>query len=998
MAACLSLRGIDAFSAIIAGWDANPLTGYGPSPWAPSVQAPQVTVVGLTRGSGVGTSGSAANRAWGGNGWTSSLPADAIQAGDVATFSITPNPGQTVSFTSLSKFDYRRSGSGPDNGVVQAQVGAGTFFDVASLGYTSSSSSGAALGSINLSGFPSLQNIPAGTTVTFRIVNYRTATGGTSGGTWYIFDRDTSSPTAPDFVLEGTVDSPETPGISLTQTGGSTTTAEGGGTDRYTLALTSTPSSPVTISAQAVAQLELSLDGLTFAPSVDVILSSTTPKDVHVRAVDDLLVEATPHPGTITHTVTSADPAYHGLIVARLDVAISDNDLGPGPLRIRDIQGTAHLSPLAGQTVDNVPGLVTVLRSNGFYFQDPAPDADPATSEGIFVFTQVPPTVSVGDSLLVSGTVIEFRPGNDNENLTLTEIVSPRIVQIASGQALPAPVVMGRGGRIIPHQTISNDAAAGNVENPGTVFDPENDGLDFYESLEGMRVQVNQPLASGPPNTFGELVILADLGADASSRTPAGGSLVTSSDFNPERIIIDNELGGITPPAHAGDRLGTVVGVLDYSFGNYKLYFTQPVPNLGSTRVPETTVLTAGAAHLTVATFNVENLHPASGDAKFQALANLIVHHLRSPNILNLEEVQDNNGPVNDPVVDASQTLETLIQAVVAAGGPRYEYRQINPVDDQDGGQPGGNIRVAFLFDPLHVRFVDRPGGSALAGIQVLNAGGVPELSSSPGRISPSDPAFANSRKPLVGEFVFAGRTVFVIGNHFNSKGGDQPLFGRFQPPALLSETQRLQQAALVGDFVSSILAIDAAASVIVLGDLNDFQFSAPLRRLKDAGLANLVELLPAEEQYTYVFEGNAQVLDHVLAANLAAEVDIVHVNAEFASQTSDHDPVLARFAIDDLPPRAEVTCTRTSAGQILVLSASDNATASPAIYVVDSVSGFRAGPFASHDRVFLRIVPSQPPSVRAQAGFAARLQFKGPALVIAEDQFSNLSTPALCP
>jgi hypothetical protein len=107
---------------------------------------------------------------------------------------------------------------------------------------------------------------------------------------------------------------------------------------------------------------------------------------------------------------------------------------------------------------------------------------------------------------------------------------------------------------------------------------------------------------------------------------------------------------------------------------------------------------------------------------------------------------------------------------------------------------------------------------------------------------------------------------------------------------------------------------------------------------------------------------------------------------------------VLARFAIDDLPPRAEVTCTRTSAGQILVLSASDNATASPAIYVVDSVSGFRAGPFASHDRVFLRIVPSQPPSVRAQAGFAARLQFKGPALVIAEDQFSNLSTPALCP
>jgi hypothetical protein len=44
--------------------------------------------------------------------------------------------------------------------------------------------------------------------------------------------------------------------------------------------------------------------------------------------------------------------------------------------------------------------------------------------------------------------------------------------------------------------------------------------------------------------------------------------------------------------------------------------------------------------------------------------------------------------------VDASDTFNELIGA---AGGPTYDFRQIDPVDDQDGGEPGGNIRVGFL-------------------------------------------------------------------------------------------------------------------------------------------------------------------------------------------------------------------------------------------------------------------------------------------------------------
>ena len=111
----------------------------------------------------------------------------------------------------------------------------------------------------------------------------------------------------------------------------------------------------------------------------------------------------------------------------------------PGATRIRDIQGAAHLSPLATQTVANVPGIVTAKTSNGFYLQDPSPDANDATSEGIFVFTSSLPTVNVGDSVLVGGTVAEFRPGGSSStNLTTTEISGPECFRAISRQSVAA--------------------------------------------------------------------------------------------------------------------------------------------------------------------------------------------------------------------------------------------------------------------------------------------------------------------------------------------------------------------------------------------------------------------------------------------------------------------------------------------------------------------------------------------------------------------------------
>ncbi|MEH2271889.1 MAG: CARDB domain-containing protein [Nostoc sp.] len=569
--------------------------------------------------------------------------------------------------------------------------------------------------------------------------------------------------------------------------------------------------------------------------------------------------------------------------------------------RIHDIQGAAHISPLNGQKVADVAGIVTVLKSNGFYLQDPNPDSDDRTSEGIFVFTSSAPTVQVGDSVLVGGTVSEFRPGGaTSANLTTTEIISPTIAKLSSGNVLPTATILGNGGRTIPTSVIDNDTT-GNIETGTTTFDPAQDGIDFYESLEAMRVQVNNPVAVSPTNSFGEIWLLADNGANATGRTARGGVAISPNDFNPERIQIDDALftSGSSPQLNVGATFSTITGVVDYSFSNYEVLPTS-VTVTSNTLTKEVTNLTPTTDQLTVATFNVENLDPGDGASKFNNLASRIVNNLKAPDIISLEEIQDNNGPTNDSVVDASTTFQTLIDAITAAGGPTYQYRQINPVDDTNGGEPGGNIRVGFLFNPNRVNFVDRPGGTSTSNTTVSNVSGVPTVSNSPGLIDPTNSAFTSSRKPLVGEFTFNGKTVYIIGNHFNSKGGDQPLYGPNQPPTLTSEVQRQQQATVVKNFVESILAINPNANVVVAGDLNDFEFSNPVSILESAGLTSLIETLPQNERYTYNFEGNAQTLDHVLVSNnLRSKLDgydVVHVNSEFADQDSDHDPSVARF------------------------------------------------------------------------------------------------------
>ena len=185
----------------LVGWDMNALSGYGPSPFSPTTNAPNLATVGLTRGSGVGTTGSAAARAWGGVNFAGSSSSAAIAANQYVTFGFAATSGYLLSCMSVSTFDYRRSSTGPPNGMLQYQIGSGAFSNISTFSYVTNNG-GIALNPIDLSGISALQNVTSGSNVTFRIVNW----GGGSGGTWYIYDMANS--TALDFAVQGTVAAP----------------------------------------------------------------------------------------------------------------------------------------------------------------------------------------------------------------------------------------------------------------------------------------------------------------------------------------------------------------------------------------------------------------------------------------------------------------------------------------------------------------------------------------------------------------------------------------------------------------------------------------------------------------------------------------------------------------------------------------------------------------------------------------------------------------------
>ncbi|MFD1030587.1 DUF6359 domain-containing protein [Metaplanococcus flavidus] len=566
-------------------------------------------------------------------------------------------------------------------------------------------------------------------------------------------------------------------------------------------------------------------------------------------------------------------------------------------LKIRDIQSGEHYSLYEDASVNEVTGVITHFYNGAnFVIQDPNDDGDWTTSEAIIVNrTSANSSFQVGDLVTVAGTVEEwFYKGYSDmraNDLPLTRIRSTDVVKDGTAE-LPDPIVIGEDV-FPPTQNIDNDGL--------TSFDPEEDGIDFFEALELMRVEVADAQIVGPQN-YGEVFVVSK-NATNNDFHKQDGILLAEDDFNPERITVTT---GEDVIAKAGDTFGeNPVGVLGYGFGNYQIWTAEDeVPAIVDGGIePEETWIENADDKLTVSTYNVENYSADpnhTSDAKAQRIAESFVEDLNSPDIIVMVEVQDSDGPIASGNSDATASYERLIEDIEEAGGPTYAWTDIAPEYNQDGGQPGGNIRVGYLYNPDRVTLSEGTKGTATQDTEWVDG----ELSLNPGRIQPIP--MPNTRKPIAAQFEFQGEQVVVVGAHLNSKGGDQGLFGQHQPPFFGSVEERIELATAINEFIAEGLEQDPDLNVIVAGDMNDFEFTPSIEALKGDILTNKVGDVPLEDRFSYYYQGNSQVLDHLLVTNNLAdrtELDMVHINAMFMEEhgrASDHDPLLAQISFTE--------------------------------------------------------------------------------------------------
>ena len=197
----------------------------------------------------------------------------------------------------------------------------------------------------------------------------------------------------------------------------------------------------------------------------------------------------------------------------------------------------------------------------------------------------------------------------------------------------------------------------------------------------------------------------------------AAGSSISATDYNPERIVLSNVLVASSPDVNVGDKFtGTIVGVIDYAFAKYNLLNTDALPARGvalrscarHSRLPN-----RAATDLDIASFNVENLDPADPPEKFARLAGIVV---AEPEIAGHRRASRKSRTTTAPPTTAPSTpprpSPCWRRRSRTAGGPSYQFRNIDPENGQDGGEPGGNIRAGFLFrTDRGLFFTDRAGG-----------------------------------------------------------------------------------------------------------------------------------------------------------------------------------------------------------------------------------------------------------------------------------------------
>jgi predicted extracellular nuclease len=586
---------------------------------------------------------------------------------------------------------------------------------------------------------------------------------------------------------------------------------------------------------------------------------------------------------------------------------------------IPQIQGSGATSPLTGQLVTTT-GVVTALRASGFYIQAPdgLGDGDPATSDGLFVFTTAGSAKpAIGDAVRVTGVVSEFQPAPPSP--PLTELAGgPVFAVVAQGQPLPAAATLrpedtppGGGGEQLERYEGMRVSADLMVIAPteGTVIESDAAGVSngrFHAVIQGLARPVREP------------------GLDPASPALAGlPCCVPRFDGNPERLRVDSgaQTGSARLDVAAGQHILGLTGVLDYAFGSYTV-----LPDPGSGLVVGTQAATpvpiASAGEFTVGSANLERffdeiddrdrddpvLTPVAVNTRLQKASLMVRSVLRSPDILGVVEVEN---------LSILQRLAARINADEAAAtgvDPMY-------VALLEEGNDIGGIDSGFLVKTSRVDILG------------LEQAGKDTTYTPPGQAPGSPLPLLNDRPPLILTAAVRGPggtplPVTVIVNHLRSLSGvDGPDGERIR-------AKRLAQA----EFLASLIqARQATERIVSVGDYNAFEFNdglvdvigtvmgrpAPADQVALAGsdlvspdLINLGDALDPLDRYSFVFDGNAQALDHILVNTLAFErftrLAFGRSNADFPEslradptrpeRVSDHDAVVAYFAFPSAP------------------------------------------------------------------------------------------------
>ncbi|KAK5943216.1 hypothetical protein PMZ80_004223 [Knufia obscura] len=584
---------------------------------------------------------------------------------------------------------------------------------------------------------------------------------------------------------------------------------------------------------------------------------------------------------------------------------------------IAEINGNKFLSPYRNKDVSNVTGLITAKGPDGFWIRSTKPDQNRKTSESLYVYDNgtVSGNLTSGDVITLGGRLSEYR--SSSTYLYLTELTRPSNVHVVSQGNEVNPVVIGQdidGPPTEQYSSLDNGDVFGVPNNSSQIsavnpeLQPSRFGLDYWESIMGELVTVRKPVAINKPNQYGDTWITGDW--NKTGQNARGGLTLTAQSGNPETIVIGEPLDGTSNPddTKLGDSLKDITGVVYQAFGTYRILPLTALSVISSQEpaLPEPVTYAADGTckSLTVADYNIENFSPNSTGV--EGRAEHIVTYLNSPDLIFLQEIQDDDGPTNDGVVSANRSLEVLIDAISQVGAVQYAYVDIDPVNNEDGGQPGGNIRNAYLYNPEVLELAKPNPGAPLDATKVL-AG--PSLSFNPGRIEPNSSAWEASRKPLAAQWriISDNTTFFTVNVHFTSKGGSSPIEGDPRPPVNLGIDQRTEQANITAAFIADILAEDPNAAVIMAGDCNEFAFVEPLKVfVAESGLIDLDEAAGVDpvERYTYLFDMNSQELDHIFVSKKIADqepkLEHMHVNTwvSYDDQISDHDPSVAQLNV----------------------------------------------------------------------------------------------------